>query len=201
EDRDEITKGLQKTGWIAHRAPGEADVAVRLRHDCLTRSGQSVLVVSGDSDFLAHRNIGVVFRPTGSKFKRYDVDDCAKALGLSRAQLTALAVVSLNDYSDNAPGLGTKSNLDIIRELSHYSSVSELVDAYGRLSRVSKNASRPIGYSQALLVYEHGQELMGDPEEAKISNGQAVLRNSQVINLQNRVVAAKALRLSVTAGK
>jgi len=45
------------------------------------------------------------------------MEDVASHLQLSREQLTALAVLSKNDYNKNISSLGPKTNIKIIRSL------------------------------------------------------------------------------------
>ncbi|KAG0277634.1 hypothetical protein BGZ96_002787 [Linnemannia gamsii] len=69
------------------------------------------IIISGDSDMLGYANIHTLWRPVSkSVILAYSLPDVLKTLGLSRAQLTALAVVSKNDYQRNIQGLGPASN-------------------------------------------------------------------------------------------
>lgn len=102
---------LEARGWNVKLGSGEADLDIA--RDC--RSDD--IVLTKDSDTLGYNNIRTIWRLVGKhKALQYDTDDVCIALGFeSRAQLTALAVVSSNDYQRNIPTLGPATNLSILK--------------------------------------------------------------------------------------
>jgi len=77
------------------------------------------VVVTKDSDLIMYYEVKTVFRPNpaGSYFFRYRKDAVKQALEFTEdSQLTALAIVSKNDYSFNFAGFGLRRNGNIIRD-------------------------------------------------------------------------------------
>lgn len=111
ESRQDFAAYLSNNGWTVRLCPFEADVAIAA--ECQPDD----FVVSGDSDMIAYGSIQTIIRPFRGKFLRYDLGVVLKHLGMSREQLTALAIVSRNDYNRNISSLGPKSNYDIIKTL------------------------------------------------------------------------------------
>ncbi|KAF9347811.1 hypothetical protein BGX34_002874 [Mortierella sp. NVP85] len=67
---------------------------------------------------LAYASISTLWRPISrDQFLLYKLSDVLKELGLSRAQLTALAIVSSNDYNKNIYSLDPTTNYSIIKAL------------------------------------------------------------------------------------
>ena len=118
EHRRALTHGLKSRGWNAVMAKGEADLAIRARCEELKQQNNQFAVVTSDSDLLAHQAVPMIYRPFRRGFRQYDVDQCAVDLGLSRRQLTALAIVSRNDYSSGPFCLDIGINIEIIKELA-----------------------------------------------------------------------------------
>ncbi|KAF9344603.1 hypothetical protein BGX34_005488 [Mortierella sp. NVP85] len=104
----------------------------------LESKGFSVLVCTTEADV-----INTIWRPvTKTKLLIYDIQDVTKTLGITRQQLTALGVVSRNDYTRNIPSLGCATNFGIVKQLKG-DDVEALVRAY--LSHehvVSKNTKK-----------------------------------------------------------
>jgi hypothetical protein len=101
--------------------PGESDVYIA------SRSGDFI-AISGDSDFLYHVNIETVARLRGNTIQWLSKNELSKKLSLSPKHLCALAIVSGNDYSKNAKGIGIRKAYDIIsKRLSKIKSVKEIV--------------------------------------------------------------------------
>ncbi|KAF9130561.1 hypothetical protein BG015_003987 [Linnemannia schmuckeri] len=74
----------------------------------------------------------------------YFILDLLLALGITRAQLTALAVVSRNDYSKNIWSLGPATNFSIIRPINSLDP-KEVVHSYLADTRViSKNKDEKV---------------------------------------------------------
>ncbi|KAF9944380.1 hypothetical protein BGZ72_002451, partial [Mortierella alpina] len=114
---------MRQEGWTVVESPFEADVAIA--SDCTP----SDIVVSIDSDYFAYRSVTTILRPFRGKFLKYDVSQVAAHLGLSRDQLTALCIVSKNDYTCNITKLGPETNLKLISKL-RVDDPSAIVDEY-----------------------------------------------------------------------
>ncbi|KAF9991247.1 hypothetical protein BGZ79_004700, partial [Entomortierella chlamydospora] len=129
--RRALAHGLKNLGWNAVMAKGEANLAIRARCKELKQQNRRFAVVTSDSDLLAHEAVPMIYRPIRRGFLQYDVDQCAVDLGVSRRQLTALAIVSRNDYSSGPFCLDIGINIEIIKELATpKKSVSNIIDDY-----------------------------------------------------------------------
>ncbi|KAG0292156.1 hypothetical protein BGZ96_004452 [Linnemannia gamsii] len=94
--RRELVEFLRSAGWDARLRPTEADMEIAKDFK------EGDVVLSGDSDMLAYASITTLWRPiSNGLFLEYKTADLLLALAVSRAQLTALAVVSKNDYGKN----------------------------------------------------------------------------------------------------
>ncbi|KAG0281401.1 hypothetical protein BGZ95_004121, partial [Linnemannia exigua] len=73
-------------------------------------------VVSVDLDLAVHSHISLVWRPISQdRFLGYRLDEVLAAPGgISRKYLTALGIVSNNDYYKNIHVLGCETNFGII---------------------------------------------------------------------------------------
>ncbi|KAF9109572.1 hypothetical protein BGX30_008315, partial [Mortierella sp. GBA39] len=100
------------------------------------------IVISSDSDMMAYASIRTLWRPvSGGLILVYTVPDLLKALGVTRSQLTALAVVSRNDYNRNIHSLGPATNFSIIKSIDR-ADPKDIVLGYLSNSRVvSKNTN------------------------------------------------------------
>ncbi|KAI8348722.1 hypothetical protein B0O80DRAFT_532178 [Mortierella sp. GBAus27b] len=116
-ERTHIVNGLRARGWTVMQASFEADVAIKNRCRDLEQQHYQFAVVTGDSDLLVHPEVPVVYRLTSkNQYLMYDVDECARKLGLSRSQLTSLGIVCKNDHTGNITGCGIATNLALIKE-------------------------------------------------------------------------------------
>jgi hypothetical protein len=108
--RQEFAEHMRHLGWRVQVGPTESDVAIaRAAED-------GDIVISGDSDMMAYRSITTVWRPVSNDLILvYNIPDVLKTLQISRVQLTALAIVSKNDYSRNIYGLGPVTNFGVIK--------------------------------------------------------------------------------------
>lgn len=112
ESRQELAAFLKCHGWEVIISDSEADLEIA--RDCRPED----VVLSRDSDLLAYKQVVTIWRPTkGRQVMVYHLPDVLKTIGLSRGQLTALAIVSKNDYSSNVRSLGCISNFGIIKHL------------------------------------------------------------------------------------
>ncbi|KAG0201256.1 hypothetical protein BGX28_005879 [Mortierella sp. GBA30] len=88
--------GINNVGpnWSARFCDGEADIAV---HNASKENVESV-VVTGYSDLLMNAPVRTVYRPHYQKhFLRYDTEECAKKLEVSRNKLVALGIPQAPD--------------------------------------------------------------------------------------------------------
>lgn len=111
-DRQAFLAYMNQAGWTVRECETEADVAIAV--DCKPED----IVISADSDMLGYASISTLWRPISrDQFLVYKLPDVLRDLALSRAQLTALAVVSSNDYNKNIYSLGPATNYSIIKSL------------------------------------------------------------------------------------
>lgn len=106
---------MTNKGYDIVLCPTEADVLIAA--ECQPHDA----VVSSDSDLLFYKTVPVVWRPVGSlksrRYLPYEKNEVLKALGLSSTQLTALAIISGNDYVANIPHLAIATNRKIVQTL------------------------------------------------------------------------------------
>jgi len=102
----------------------------------------------------------------------------ANLLRLSRPQLTALAVVSKNDYNKNISSLGPKTNIKIIRSL----------DASGKLNVFCSLIMSEHVYRRYLLTPPFGYHI--DPEalvQGYLKSDQVVVKNEKKQEFKNAI--------------
>jgi len=122
--REALEQFLKEEGWDARLGSVEADVEIA--KDC----GPNDVVLTTDSDALIYGSINTVWRLVSrTKVLVYKSGEVCSQLELpSRAHLTALGIVSHNDYQSNVPGFGTATNRRMIKEIDgqgkcHYKAV------------------------------------------------------------------------------
>ncbi|KAF8929937.1 hypothetical protein BGZ47_000819 [Haplosporangium gracile] len=141
-----ITYMLQ-AGWTVRPCETEADLAIAL--DC--QPGD--VVISADSDMLAYASISTLWRPISKGLHLvYELIDVRRDLGLSPAQLTALAVVSSNDYNKNVYFLGPAINYSIIKSVQENDPRS-VVSAYLANHQVLSKNTHNQTFELALRVF------------------------------------------------
>lgn len=112
ETRRSFVEYMRNQQWSIILCSTEADLAIAIE------SQPGDIAVSKDSDLLVYKNIETIWRPiTKDRLLVYHVPDILGTLGLSKSQLTALGVVSRNDYDSNIAFLGPETNYDIIKGL------------------------------------------------------------------------------------
>lgn len=112
ESRAKFVDYMRELGWIVVFCDTEADV--RLARD----AEPGDVIISEDSDMLGYANIKTIWRPVSkSLILVYNMSDVLKTIGLSCSQLTALAVVSRNDYQRNIYSLGPATNFGVIQRI------------------------------------------------------------------------------------
>ncbi|KAF9117668.1 hypothetical protein BGX30_005254 [Mortierella sp. GBA39] len=117
--RRELVDFLRSAGWDARLCPTEADMEIAKDFE------EGDVVISGDSDMLAYATITTLWRPISKGlFLEYKTADLLLALAVSRAQLTALAVVSKNDYGKNIYSLGPATNYSIVKSIARNGNIA-----------------------------------------------------------------------------
>ncbi|KAF9110803.1 hypothetical protein BGW39_004575, partial [Mortierella sp. 14UC] len=112
ESRYSLAEYLRNNGWRAFTCLSEADTAIAF--ECQPND----IVVSGDSDMVTYDTVQTVWRPLSrGRLLVYKLAEVLGHLGVSRAKLTALGIVSKNDYTSNLARLGVITNHKIVRSL------------------------------------------------------------------------------------
>jgi len=120
EIRQSFITYMEQAGWTIRRCETEADVA--LASDCLLED----IIISADSDLLAYDSVATIWRPISNfLILQYTLKDVRTTLGLTPAQLTALAVVSSNDYNRNIYSLGPATNYSILKSITESSKLKQ----------------------------------------------------------------------------
>ncbi|KAI7817782.1 hypothetical protein BC939DRAFT_316439 [Gamsiella multidivaricata] len=110
--RASFVEYMTQAGWKIQTCETEADVAIA--RDC--EPGD--IVVSADSDMMAYPSISTLWRPIARNLILvYNLKDARRTLDFSEAQLTALAVVSGNDYGKSIYSLGAATNYSVIKAI------------------------------------------------------------------------------------
>jgi hypothetical protein len=112
ESRQNFAKYMQELGWTVVICDTEADVRI-------AREAQiNDIVISKDSDMMGYASVKNLWRPVSDNcIPVYKITDVLLTLGISGTQLTALAVVSRNDYQRNIYSLGPAINFSVIKEI------------------------------------------------------------------------------------
>ncbi|KAG0222440.1 hypothetical protein BGW42_006603, partial [Actinomortierella wolfii] len=142
---------MMNKGWRVLQCSGEADI------DIAKAYLPSDIVVSPDSDFIAYQSVKHIWRPMGYRNRAsiacYHVDDILAILHLTRAQLTAICVVTTNDYNNNVPSLGIASNYELISNIDGALDATSIVSNYLQLSNVKlKNKTNQL-FEKSINVY------------------------------------------------
>ncbi|KAG0196672.1 hypothetical protein BGX33_001361, partial [Mortierella sp. NVP41] len=126
DSRKSLALYLISKGWNVVECPSEADTAIAT--DCQPDD----IVVSGDSDMLIYDTVNTVWRPMARcQFLGYRLTEILDHLGISRAQLTTLGIVSKNDYTSNIARLGISTNHKIVKSLEKTEQdVEKLIQQY-----------------------------------------------------------------------
>ncbi|KAI8345425.1 hypothetical protein B0O80DRAFT_473459 [Mortierella sp. GBAus27b] len=154
EHRTSFVDFMKSKGYDIVLCQTEADVLIA------TECKPEDAVVSCDSDMLFYKTIPKVWRPVGSfksrRFVPYEKTSLLQALGLSSTQLTALGILSGNDYVSNIPHLAIATN----RKISDYArSVKDIVRQYLAHPQVKRKIDQDGGcwtedvYANAIKVF------------------------------------------------
>ncbi|KAI7895576.1 uncharacterized protein EV154DRAFT_548235 [Mucor mucedo] len=119
-------------GWNTIIAPGRAVVAI-----ARVANGKTV-VVSNNSDLLFYSGVASVITMYHGKFKCHNILDILASLKISSAALTALAIISGNDYDNHVTGYEINRNYKWILGSKNYTlelrgallSTKDYVDEY-----------------------------------------------------------------------
>ncbi|CAO3574325.1 unnamed protein product [Mortierella alpina] len=147
EDRQHLQQYLQEQGWTVILSSFEADVEIA--RDCQ----EADAVLTTDCDFLAYAPVRTVSRlVTRTKLLVYNVPVLLKAIGYTRAQLTALCIVSKNDYDSNVLRLGTFTNFKLLKSITG-ADVQETVEQYRRHRDVVRRNNTDITFEFSQRVF------------------------------------------------
>ncbi|KAF9357624.1 hypothetical protein BGX26_003415 [Mortierella sp. AD094] len=147
EARVGFAKFMRELGWDVRECGLEADVVIA--RDC--RPGD--IVISRDSDMLVYENIHKIWRPiSGGRFLQYDLPGVLATLGINRIQLTALGIVSSNDYNRNIPTLGGATNFSILKSLDG-TDVPTIVQNYLSHDQVFRKNVKQESFANSLRVF------------------------------------------------
>ncbi|KAF8923273.1 hypothetical protein BGZ58_003143, partial [Dissophora ornata] len=147
EARDSLVLFLRNRGWTVVQCATEADVAIA------ADAVQGDIVISGDSDLFIYKHVTVVWRPVrDGGFLEYRKSDVLSALGFKSAeQLTALGVVSTNDYNHSIYGLGCETNYKILKDID--TSGSDEVKEYLADERVVLKNKSKVTFNTSISVF------------------------------------------------
>ncbi|KAI1287156.1 hypothetical protein EDD11_010487, partial [Mortierella claussenii] len=136
EDRQSFIVYMKEAGWSVRICETEADVAIAV--DCQPDD----IVISADSDMLAYGSVSTLWRPI-SKYLvlEYKLTDVCLQLGMTRHHLTALAVISSNDYNRNVYSLGPATNYSIIKSINEKDAKSIVTGYLGHIKVSAKNTT------------------------------------------------------------
>ncbi|KAF9915037.1 hypothetical protein FBU30_002207, partial [Linnemannia zychae] len=129
--RQALAKHLRANGWNVCCCSFEADTCIG------EKCRQDDVVVTRDSDSLIYNSINTIWRPSKGGYLVYSVPQVLLKIQLSRSGLTALGIVSQNDYGKGIHNLGLKTNIKIMRQIDDKGKVKELICAYLKHTTVS----------------------------------------------------------------
>jgi len=110
--REHFAEYMRGLGWVVKVCTTEADVAIA------QDAQPGDITISADSDMLGYASVVTLWRPVSRNLILvYSLPDLLATIGLSRTQLTALAVVSRNDYQRNINSLGPSTNYGVIKAI------------------------------------------------------------------------------------
>ncbi|KAG0294603.1 hypothetical protein BGZ97_005052 [Linnemannia gamsii] len=116
---------MRSRGWTVKLCKTEVDVAIA------QDAQPSDIIISTDNDMFAYISIVTIWRPVSKLVSLvYKVPDVLLTLGITRNQMTALAVVSRNDYQRNIHSLGLAANYGVIKKITRSTETRQIVSAY-----------------------------------------------------------------------
>ncbi|KAF8924149.1 hypothetical protein BGZ47_004183 [Haplosporangium gracile] len=180
ESRISLVAYLINNGWNVIERPSEVDIAIA--SDCQPND----IVVSGDSDMLIY-------------------DTVLDHLEISRAKLTALGVVSKNDYTSNLTRLGVITNHKIVKSLEETETdVEKLVQQYLVHSDVVCKKPSATHFQASMKVFVHRQFTVPDSIMPPQTLGQGATAQGSVQQcraLKDILGRLEALRLRLRESK
>ncbi|KAG0064076.1 hypothetical protein BGZ89_009395 [Linnemannia elongata] len=130
ESRRSFADYMTERHWTVKVVATEAGLAIAID------ANPGDIIISRDSDMLAYGSIVTLWRPVSNDIILvYSIPDLLLALGITRAQLTALAVVSKNDYNKNIWSLGPATNFSIVKSINSMDP-KEVVHSYLANTRI-----------------------------------------------------------------
>ncbi|KAF9914008.1 hypothetical protein FBU30_002847, partial [Linnemannia zychae] len=176
KDRNDFILYMRGRSWEVVQCDFEADP--QIASGC--QNGD--VVVSHDSDFFAYRQVQALWRPRGrgrSLVLCYHVPQILKTLELTRPQLTALCIVTSNDYTKNIASVGINSNYAIIKNIQGIEDVNQLVEAYCADKTVQPKIKNDQDFEASLRVFlslQQTRRTSSAVSEANSENGYSELR-------------------------
>ncbi|KAF8945173.1 hypothetical protein BGZ47_003134 [Haplosporangium gracile] len=146
--RQEFANYMRHHGWTVFVCRTEADLAIALD------AQDNDIIISKDSDMMAYRSVKTLWRPVSNNIVLvYKIPDVLATLGISRTQLTALAVVSRNDYHRNIHSLGPATNFSIIKDIGSRSDARDIITAYLTHGQVRMKNTEDETFENSIRVF------------------------------------------------
>ncbi|KAF9129861.1 hypothetical protein BGX30_013727 [Mortierella sp. GBA39] len=112
------------------------------------------IVISSDSDMMAYASVQTLWWPVSQGLILvYSMPDVLKTIEFSRNQLTALAIVSRNEYQRNIYSLSPASNYSIIKAIGHRPVVRDIVSAYLRDGKVVTRSTQQETFKASMRAF------------------------------------------------
>ncbi|KAF8917525.1 hypothetical protein BGZ58_005080, partial [Dissophora ornata] len=147
ESRRSFHEYMTRSGWSVKTCETEADLAIAVD------TQPDDIIISGDSDMLAYASVKTLWRPVSNNLILvYRLSDVLKAPDLNRGQLTALAVVSRNDYHKNIYSFGPATNHSIIKSIQQTDPLN-IISTYLSDSRVISKNTEDETFERSIRVF------------------------------------------------
>ncbi|KAH7054817.1 hypothetical protein BKA57DRAFT_489687 [Linnemannia elongata] len=156
ESRRSFADYMTERHWTVKVVATEAGSAIAID----ANSGD--IIISRDSDMLAYGSIVTLWRPVSNDIILvYSIPDLLLALGITRVQLTALAVVSKYDNNRNIWSLSPTTNFSINKSIKSIGqkefeeSIRVFIDKrQTKLNKVDSTSNAQILYEQLRLYFK-----------------------------------------------
>ncbi|KAK3810547.1 MAG: hypothetical protein J3R72DRAFT_78830 [Linnemannia gamsii] len=146
--RQHFAEYMRDLGWTVVFCNTEADVAIA------QDAQPGDVVIFSDSDMMAYASVETHWRPVSQNLVlAYHTPDILKSIEFSRNHLTALAIVSKNDYQRNVYSLGPATNYSIIKAIGHKPDVRDIVSAYLRDDKVVTRNTEQETFETSMRVF------------------------------------------------
>ncbi|KAF9290374.1 hypothetical protein BGZ88_007373, partial [Linnemannia elongata] len=162
EHRMGFAQYMRDKGWIVIEAETEADVAIAVE------AQDDDIVISADSDMLAYETIKTLWRPvSGGQALVYSIPVLLQSLGITRTQLTALAVVSKTTTTEILPHWDQRPTMALLKTFLEQVIVGndprDTVSAYLLEDKVKSKNKDMEKFHNALSVFvDRQQTKVGD---------------------------------------